>query len=106
MHSLAQVMSTFCCDICLLIFIPRLGLCYQVELFENGVVTYSPDTDLLYDAGTTVTYRCNDGFEPRFGDETRVCIGFAIGLFARGVFTGAAPICENTPPPGTTTRNC
>ncbi len=96
-------MSTFC----LLIFCPLispsiLGLCFQVEPFENGVITYSSDTNFLYDAGTMVEYRCNDGYELRFGDETRICVD--VGLEVRGVFTGAAPICENTPPPGTTTR--
>ncbi len=68
------------------------------------MVTYSPDTNPHYDAGTVATYRCNDGYEARFGDETRICIDY--GHPIRGIFIGAAPICENTPPPGTTTRKC
>ncbi len=104
-HSLAQVNNVDFLSLNLLSLISPsiLGLCFQVELFENGVVTYSPDTNFLYDAGTVVEYRCNDGYELRFGDEIRICAD--VGLVVRGVFTGAAPICENTPPPGTTTRS-
>ncbi len=104
MHGLAQVSNVdfWYLDLLSLISPSIIGLCFPVELFENGLVTYSPDTNFLYDAGTVVKYRCNDGYELRFGDETRICVD--VGRVVRGVFTGAAPICENTPPPGTTTR--
>ncbi len=69
----------------------------EVDPVANGVVTYSPDNNTpLYDIGTVVTYRCNQGYERRYGDETRTCVDSG----DRRVFVGIAPSCENTPPPG------
>ncbi len=54
------------------------------------MITYSPDSNALFDFGTTATHTCNDGFF-REGSSTRTCGGD--GSSVSGVWGGAAPMC-------------
>ncbi|XP_064384964.1 uncharacterized protein LOC135333878 isoform X2 [Halichondria panicea] len=64
--------------------------CSTLSPITNGVITYSPDSNALFDFGTTATHTCNDGFF-REGSSTRTCGGD--GSSVSGVWGGAAPMC-------------
>jgi len=67
-------------------------VCLELPLLENGMISYNPEMDAPYSAGTVATYTCNPGFELDLtdGDEQRTCTDTG-GV--NGEFDGDMPRC-------------
>ena len=64
--------------------------CLELAPLENGVITYSLDTEAPYALDTVASHVCNQGYR-LVGVQTRVCedVGTAVGEFS-----GEPPVCE------------
>ena len=64
--------------------------CLELNPLENGMITYSPDSEAPYALGTEADHMCNQGYR-LVGVETRVCedVGTAVGEFSE-----EPPTCE------------
>ena len=70
-------------------------MCSELPALENGMITYSPDSEgPNYDLSTVATYTCNEGFALVGGDRMRTCEDVSNG--SSGEFDGTAPTCQGT----------
>ena len=86
MHSIGNI---FLC-IEMYIFSKTAITCTSLNLINNGLITFSPDTTSPFNYGTTATHSCNQGFY-LVGNIARNCVGDGSGLI--GTWSGSAPVC-------------
>ena len=64
--------------------------CTSLNLINNGLITFSPDTTSPFDFGTTASYSCNQG-SYLVGNVARTCGGDGSGV--AGTWSGSTPVC-------------
>ena len=65
--------------------------CAALNVPDNGLITFDPDTTAPHSFTTTATYGCNPGYGLSGGDRVRTCVGSSAGP---GVWSGTAPMCQ------------